>query len=711
MSFRRTLGIRGRLFLAFGLVAALTVLASGVAFLSYDRVRDSLADITGKNLPAMGSALALARESAAIAAASPVLASASDQKAREAAASALDARMRKLDELIGTLAAWPENAEATARLRATAQKLAANVALLSQSVERRIALKSQRETLATNVRTAHRALGEKIAPLVDDAAFNLTLALQSAGEKPDAAELGKTLGKLADTDLAELQAVSALQAEGNLVQGLLTEATITPRKEYLEPLRESYRAAAGRIAKALAQLKESPNGPALKTLLTALLAYGEGEQSAFTLRVRELDEIAASEKILAANRELAQGLEREVAALVDATDGEATAAAAGSEAAISRGRLLLAAIAAASLALALGLAWFYAGRNVARRLIVLRGSMAAVAGGDFAAEIPTGGSDEIAEMAGALRVFRDAGLAAREAAARAEEDRRRLAEERRHELLALAESFESSVKGVVGNVSGAADEMRSTAARMVATAGETTRQAGAVAQASAQASENVQTVAAATEELASSTSEIGRQVEESSKVAGQAVGEAQRTAATVKELAEAAQRIGEVVALISDIASQTNLLALNATIEAARAGEAGKGFAVVASEVKTLATQTAKATDDIGTQIRAIQDSTRGAVDAIAAINAVIARIDEIATAVAVAVEEQNATTRDIAKNVQQAAKGTREVSGNIAGVTEAAGAAGNAASLVAEAAAGLAQQSQTLSEEVERFLARVRAA
>jgi len=710
VSFRRSLGIRGRLFLAFGLVAALTVLASGVAFLSYDRVRDSLAGITGKNLPAMGSALALARESAAIAAASPVLASASDQKASEIAGTALEARMRKLDELVGTLAARPENAEAAARLRATAQKLAANVALLSQSVERRIALKVEREALATKIRAAHRALGAKIGPLVDDATFNLTLALQAAGEKPDA-ELGKTLGKLADTDLAELQAVSDLQAEGNLVQGLLTEATITPGKEYLEPLKESYRTAAGRIDRGLAQLKSSPNGPGLKALLAALLAYGEGEQSAFALRVKELDEIAASDRILAANRELAQGLEREVAALVQSTESDAAAAAAGSEAAISRGRQLLAAIATASLALALGLAWFYAGRNVARRLIALRGSMAAVAGGDFAAEIPAGGSDEIAEMARALRIFRDAGLAAREAAARAEEDRRRLAEERRHELLALAESFEISVKGVVGKVSGAAEKMRSTASRMVATAGETTRQASAVTQASTQASENVQTVAAAAEELASSTAEIGRQVAESSKVAGQAVGEAQRTAATVKDLAEAAQRIGEVVALISDIASQTNLLALNATIEAARAGEAGKGFAVVASEVKTLATQTAKATDDIGTQIRAIQDSTRGAVDAIAAINTVIARIDEIATAVAAAVDEQSATTRDIARNVQQAAKGTREVSGNIAGVTQAAGEAGNAATMVEEAAAGLAMQSQTLSAEVERFLARVRAA
>jgi methyl-accepting chemotaxis protein len=619
--------------------------------------------------------------------------------------------MRKLDELITVLAARPESVDAAAQLRATAQKLAGNIERISESVDRRIALRVQREALAARVRAAHRQLGAKIAPLVDDATFNLTLALQGAGEKPDPGELEKKLSKLADTDLAELQAVAALQAEGNLVQGLLTEASITPSKEYLEPLKESYAAASGRIDKALAQLKGSANGPVLKELVTALLKFGAGDQSVFALRIEELNEAAASEKILAENRVLAQGLEHEVAGLIGATETAANEAAAGSEAAIARGRLLLVTIAGASLALALGLAWFYAGRNVARRLIALRRSMTAVAGGDFAAEIPADGSDEIAEMAGALRVFRDAGLAAREAEARAEAERRRLAEERRRELLALAQTFETSVKGVVGTVSGAAEEMRSTATLMVSTAGETTKQAEAVAQASGQASENVQTVAAATEELAGSTSEIGRQVAESSKVAGQAVAEAQRTTATVQGLADAAQRIGEVVALINDIASQTNLLALNATIEAARAGEAGKGFAVVASEVKTLANQTAKATEDIGNQIRAIQDATRGAVEAIADINGIISRIDEIATAVAAAVEEQDATTRDIAKNVQQAAQGTRQVSGNIGAVTAAASEAGRAATMVQNAAADLAQQSQTLNQEVERVLARVRAA
>jgi methyl-accepting chemotaxis protein len=179
----------------------------------------------------------------------------------------------------------------------------------------------------------------------------------------------------------------------------------------------------------------------------------------------------------------------------------------------------------------------------------------------------------------------------------------------------------------------------------------------------------------------------------------------------VQSLAAAAQKIGEVVSLINDIAEQTNLLALNATIEAARAGEAGKGFAVVASEVKSLATQTAKATEEIGQQIAAIQSETNEAVTAIQAITTTIERMNEISTTIAAAIEEQGAATREISNNVQQVASGAAQVSSNIAGVTKTAGDTGNAAAEVLNAADELARQSQNLRIEVEKFLEAVRAA
>lgn len=225
-----------------------------------------------------------------------------------------------------------------------------------------------------------------------------------------------------------------------------------------------------------------------------------------------------------------------------------------------------------------------------------------------------------------------------------------------------------------------------------------------------EASTNVQTVAAATEELNASIGEIGNQVTMSTKVAEEAVGEAERTSAVVTGLASAADRIGQVVTLIQDIANQTNLLALNATIEAARAGEAGRGFAVVASEVKSLAQQTGRATEEIGQQIGDVQQSTGTAVSAIQQISTTIRRSHEIAATIAAAVEEQSAATKEIARNVEEAAKGTEEVTQNISIVSDAAQASTEAATTVRQSAGELAKQSAQLDNLVKGFLSEVRA-
>jgi len=189
------------------------------------------------------------------------------------------------------------------------------------------------------------------------------------------------------------------------------------------------------------------------------------------------------------------------------------------------------------------------------------------------------------------------------------------------------------------------------------------------------------------------------------------VGEAEATGVTVQSLAEAAQKIGDVVKLIQSIAAQTNLLALNATIEAARAGDAGRGFAVVASEVKALAAQTAQATEDIGLQVAAIQDVTKTTVEAIGGIGATVRSVNEVATIIAAAVEEQQAATNEIARNVQEASAGTAKVSTNIAGVTQAAVNSGHNAAGVLTAASDLSDQSEALQREVDAFLGSIRAA
>ena len=207
------------------------------------------------------------------------------------------------------------------------------------------------------------------------------------------------------------------------------------------------------------------------------------------------------------------------------------------------------------------------------------------------------------------------------------------------------------------------------------------------------------------------SNEISRQVQESSRIASEAVAQAGKTDARIAELSGAASRIGDVVKLITAIAEQTNLLALNATIEAARAGEAGKGFAVVAQEVKALAAQTAKATDEIGSQIGSMQAATGESVAAIKEIGGTIARIAEIASTIAAAVEEQGAATQEISRNVQQAAQGTAEVASNITDVNRGASETGSASEQVLSSARSLSGESQHLKAEVEKFLATVRAA
>jgi methyl-accepting chemotaxis protein len=351
-------------------------------------------------------------------------------------------------------------------------------------------------------------------------------------------------------------------------------------------------------------------------------------------------------------------------------------------------------------------------RRVTRPISAITQIMRRLAMGEVAIEIPRAvRKDEVGEMANALRVFKENALERQRVAKEHSEAAERAAADRRREMRELADHFEAAIGRIVETVSSSATELEATVGTLTSTADTTGQLAGRVATSSEQIFMNVRSVSTATEEMTTSVREIRRQVDGANSMTGQAVAQAKKTDVRIGELSRAAQRIGDVVKLITAIANQTNLLALNATIEAARAGEAGRGFAIVASEVKSLANQTAKATEEIGSQIADIQVATEDAVAAIKEIGNTIEDVSAISETIAAAVAQQGAATQAIARNVEHAAKESSEAAVNIANVSRGASETGFALGQMLSSAKELSAESNRLKSEAAKFLAKVRAA
>ena len=370
--------------------------------------------------------------------------------------------------------------------------------------------------------------------------------------------------------------------------------------------------------------------------------------------------------------------------------------------------LIGAAVVIAAVGVVLGLV---VSNAISRPMTALSDRMSAMAKGDLTTMVPnTEHADEVGDMARTVEVLRSQLQTAE--AARAEQAEREAAE---REALAkrerLSRDFVARMQSLAAGFAQSSSEVADAARNMSATAEETARQAQSVAAAAEEAASNVQTVAASAEEMAASIGEIAGQVGHSTQVADTAYREAQASNQRITELSSAASAIGDVVDLIKNIAGQTNLLALNATIEAARAGEAGRGFAVVAAEVKQLATQTGRATEDIGAKIAEIQQATNGTVKSMLEIVRTITGIKEISSTIASAVEEQGAATNEIARNCQQAASGTGQVTQNIAGVGQAAEMTGAASTQLMDLSTGLSSQATDLRQVVETFVRDLQAA
>lgn len=356
---------------------------------------------------------------------------------------------------------------------------------------------------------------------------------------------------------------------------------------------------------------------------------------------------------------------------------------------------------------------FFLAHLATRQLLKLAGAMRELAAGNFAVVLPgITRKDEVGDIARAVENFKTVAVekaAAEQSETRKAESRRQA--EQRESTNKLANEFEAAVGTIVQAVSTNAGLLESAAGTLTATAEKTQHLSQTVAASSEEASTNVRSVASSANKLIYSVDTIAKQVDRSSQIANEAVAQVKKADSRLTDLTAAATRIGDVVQLISSVAAQTNLLALNATIEAARAGEAGRGFAVVAQEVKALASQTAKATEEISTQVAGMQNSTSETAEAIREIIATISSVSEIAAGIAAAVETQGAMTREIVTNVGQAATGTAEVAANIADVSEGSVQTGAASTQVLQSARSLSSESAHLKSAVEKFLDSVRAA
>jgi len=696
-----TWGVRGSLFAAFAVIAGMGLVISAGAGLVLQNLGGRMTELSGRDIPRLAASLQLSALSASLAAQGPALLAAQSEDALNERTKKLrefqEQTQQKLNEIIelgGDKAVVSGLSETMKSINEAAQSLA-------KAARERLDIAALHDKQYDALRSAQGAFVGAASPAMLDAQTRVNAILGSANmSAEDATEAAQTVGQLGN-----------VVASGNLAAADMSAALSANTSDKLDDIQKEFKTAQGRLRSNLDLLPDNQGNKMLRETAEKLLALGTGKTGVFNLREKELDSVDYGQTILDETRKLNVGLGISVQQLVDGVQKETNASTFQARQEISLATTAMLALGALTLVGSALFVWLYVGRNILRRISGLQRAMQSLSAGDLDTEIARAKhSDEIGAMTDTLTVFRDSMVEARALAS--EQDKDRVAKaERAARMEAKIAEFESTVRAALDNLAQSANSMQSTAQSMSNTADQSNALVNAVASAAEETSVNVQTVSAGTEQLSSSIAEISRQVVTSAGIAKKAVDEAGATDATVQSLADSASRISVVVDLIQTIASQTNLLALNATIEAARAGEAGRGFAVVASEVKSLASQTAKATEEIRTQIASMQNVTTSAVGAIQGIGRIIGEINDVTTTIAAAVEEQGAATREIARNIQHAAGGTSEVSSNIIGVSTASAEAGAAASEVLGASDALRREADLLRGEIDAFLNNMRAA
>ena len=683
LSWLRT--IRGRLYLAFGFAAGMTVVGAVFALYVSGNVDATMTEIVSRSMPATVESARLSEEASSLVASIPRLMAAENDTLRNAIAGDIAAQSQSLNARIARLRTLDasQNDELEAAQAAMGEQLEA----LNQAVADRIKISDRRRALVLSVRKYHEDLIEEITPVIDDANFQVMTQMRP----------------VLPTELIEsLRRLLEVQAEANQLAGLLIELSMVTDVASLPPMRDLIAAAERNIEANLNALPAS-NELSKITSLYRRLASVAGADGIVAQRISELNREQDARRVFAMALARMRWLRVAVESLIERQGQFAQTLAARANRQIRAGRVLLGVLSVAALAAAGLIAWLYVGRSIVGRLTLLSGAMRRIAEGELSTPVPVGGRDEIAGMAQALLVFRqaigDVTLARQREAGRAEQS-----DVRRRKVDAATENFERAVNDIVQALDAASKSMDDCARIMAEAADHNQTEAAAATAASRDATANVGNVAMAAEEIAQSVEEISSQARASANIARHASGEAKEIINAVELLAASVGEINSVSNLIRDVAAQTNLLALNATIEAARAGDAGRGFAVVAQEVKSLAAQTERATQDINQQISIIGQTTSHVVEAIKSIAGTIEQLDDNASGISTAVLEQDAVSKEIARSANVAAERTREVSASFALVSDAADKTGQVANAVLSAGGELAERSNRLRAEVDAF-------
>ncbi|MGJ4945924.1 methyl-accepting chemotaxis protein [Bradyrhizobium sp. HKCCYLS1011] len=694
-------GIKGSLFAAFAVIAAMTIAISVGAGMALRHVGATMVDLSDRDIPRLTASLQLLAQSQSLASLGPALLGSQNNDA-------LNDRLKKMQEIqklteqrLNEIASLGADKSVLGPLAETIKNInEANQSLVSAARERLEAVAAHNRQYDA-LRRAQADFTEAASAPMLDAQTGLNAVVGALEISVDDATAAARF----------VEQIGNVIASGNLIAAQLASALSANDADALDATEKAFKQAVAQLQSNLELLPNTRTTAALRDAATKLAALGEGKTRVFKLREKELDAFDYGQTVLEETRKLNVGLEISVQQLVEGVRNATATATTTAGQEIKLATLVMIGAGAATLIGSALFVWLYVAGSILRRISRLQQAMQRLSSGDLDTELRhVGRSDEIGAMAATLEVFRESMIRARTLAAAQDKDRAAKAERAARMEARIAE-FEAAVRGTLANLQRSAGAMQTTAQGMSDTAAQSNSLVSAVAAAAEQTSTNVQTVSAGTEELSSSIAEISRQVVTSAGIAKKAVAEAGATDATMQGLADNASRISVVVDLIQVIASQTNLLALNATIEAARAGEAGRGFAVVASEVKSLASQTAKATDEIRSQIARMQQVASSAVTAIRNIGGTIAEINDVTTSIAAAIEQQGTATREIARNIQQAAGGTTEVSGNITGVAGAAAKAGSSAADVLNASEALRREADGLRAEIDAFLSNIRAA